>query len=167
MRFFYSKKREFGKIYEEEIEKIYRFIYLKIGSQEIAQDIASETFLRAWKQFKEIKIENPRAFLYRIAKNLIVDYYRQKEKKETLSLEGLVLEEKKNNPLEIAFQNEEMENLYQALKKLKEEYQDVLIWHYLDGLTIKEIAELLDRSENAARIILFRALKSLKEALSK
>ena len=57
-------KKQFSKIYDEHIKKIYRFVYLKVSSEDIAQDIASETFLKAWDKFKAgEEIKNMQAFL--------------------------------------------------------------------------------------------------------
>ncbi|PIU15604.1 RNA polymerase subunit sigma-70, partial [bacterium (Candidatus Gribaldobacteria) CG08_land_8_20_14_0_20_39_15] len=69
-------RKKFSKIYDQYINKIYRFIFLKVNSQEIAQDLTSETFLRGWESFKEKneEIENIQAFLYRIARNLVTDH---------------------------------------------------------------------------------------------
>jgi len=69
-------RREFSKIYDQCIDKIYRFIFLKVNSKEIAQDLCSETFLKGWETYKKnTKIENPSAFLYRIASILVIDYF--------------------------------------------------------------------------------------------
>ena len=71
-------KETFSQIYDQWIEKIFRFVFLKVNSEEVAQDLTSETFTRCWECFKNgDKIDNPSAFLYQIARNLVVDFYRQ------------------------------------------------------------------------------------------
>ena len=95
VNFMANKRKEFGKIYDKHIDKIYRFIFLKVSSQEIAQDLCSETFLKGWEAYKNQKsnlknqkeIENVSAFLYRIARNLVTDHYRQKSRNQTVSTE--------------------------------------------------------------------------------
>lgn len=168
-----NPRREFSKIYDKNIEKIYRFIFLKVSSVEVAEDLASETFLRGWEAYEKSKdpeidfeeIENPQAFLYRVARNLITDHYRQKGKAQMVSVDDVPLADpqediEKNSELE-----SDMSNVHFALADLKDDYQNVIIWHYLEDLPIKEVANLLDKSEENTRVLLHRALKSLKKNL--
>jgi len=169
-----NPRKKFGKIYDENIEKIYRFVYLKVNSQEIAEDLCSEAFLRCWESFKKGKnpnndyqeIENPTAFLYTIARNLITDYYREKGKIQTISAEELQVADPRANLEEKAALNSEIEMVKLALINLKDEYQDLIIWHYLEGVSISEIAQIMKKSEGAVRVQLHRALKSLQEELN-
>jgi RNA polymerase sigma-70 factor (ECF subfamily) len=158
-----NQRKEFGKIYDRYIGKIYRFIFLKVSSQEIAQDLSSETFVRGWDKFKNEKIDNPQAFLYRIARNLVIDHYRDKGRTQIVSVENLPIIDPKINLEGEAAINSEIAQIKIKLADLKDDYQNVIIWHYLDDLSIKEVAKLLDRSEDATRVLLHRALESLKE----
>jgi len=158
-------KKAFSKIYDQYIEKIYRFIFLKVNSKEIAEDLTSETFLKCWEAFKEKEIENPQAFLYQIARNLIVDHYRQKEKFQTVPIENNPISDPRQNLQETSNLNLEMEKVRTALSKLKDEYQDVLIWYYLEGIPVRKIAKMLDKTESATRVLIHRALNSLREEL--
>jgi len=158
-------KKAFSKIYDQYIEKIYRFIFLKVNSKEIAEDLTAETFLKCWEAFKEKEIENPQAFLYQIARNLIVDHYRQKEKLQTVSLENNPLSDPRQDLQETSHLNLEMERVRTALSNLKDEYQDVLIWYYLEGIPVRKIAKMLDKTESATRVLIHRALNSLREEL--
>lgn len=164
-----DKREEFGKIYDENIDKIYRFIFLKVNSQEVAQDLASETFLRTWEKFKEggnNPIENPRAFLYQTARNLVVDHYREKGKFKVVPVEITPMPDPAGNLEEKAVFSSDLDNIRVALADLKnEDYQNVIIWHYLDDLPIPEVAKMLDRTEQATRVLLHRALKSLKQKI--
>jgi len=161
-------RKAFSKIYDRYIDKIYRFIFLKVNSQEIAQDLTSETFLRGWESFKNgNKIENPQAFLYRIARNLVTDYYREKGRTQVVSAEYVPITDPRQNLEEKSILKSDIDNIRTTLVSLKEEYQDVIIWHYLDDLSISEIAKMLDKSEEATRVMLHRALKALREAINK
>ena len=80
-------KKIFNKVYDEYVDKIYRFIYFKVSSQEITQDLCSETFLRYWNRLnKQDNIDNTQAFLYKIASNLIVDHYAEKSRTQTVPI---------------------------------------------------------------------------------
>jgi len=159
-------RKTFSKIYDQYIDKIYRFIFLKVNSQEIAQDLTSETFLRGWEAFKNEEIENIQAFLYQIARNLVTDHYREKGKAQVVSAEYWEVADPGQNLEEKSLLESDIDNIRTALVSLKEEYQDVIIWHYLDDLPIPEVAKLLGRTEEATRVLLHRALKALREKLN-
>jgi RNA polymerase sigma-70 factor (ECF subfamily) len=164
-------KKKFSKIYDQYINKIYRFIFLKVNSREIAQDLTSETFLRAWKAFQKIgnpesKIRNPPAFLYRVARNLVTDYYRQKARVQIVSAEDNKIIDPRIDLEEKAVLDSDFESIKRALNGLNEDYQNVLIWRYIDDLSISEIANLLDRTEGATRVLIHRALNVLRQKLN-
>jgi len=159
-------RKKFSKIYDQYVEKIYRFIFLKVSSQEIAEDLTSETFLRGWESFKNRNdIENPQAFLYQIARNLITDHYREKGKYQVVSAEFSPVTDPRTDLEERAILNSDLDIIRQNLSGLKEDYQNAIVWYYLDDLPISEVAKLLDRSEEAARVLLHRALESLREKI--
>jgi len=162
-------RKAFSKIYDQYIEKIYRFIFLKVSSQEVAQDLCSETFLRTWEKFRQGKgnpIKNPQAFLYQTARNLVIDYYREKSKAEIISAELTPIVDPRQNLAEKSLLDSDINNIKMALAFLKEEYQDVIIWHYLDDLPIRQVAKMLGRTEEATRVLLHRALKALREKIN-
>lgn len=161
-------RKKFNKIYDEYIQKIYRFVFIKVNSQEIAQDLTSETFLRFWERLNnsgELEIENPNAFLYQIAKNLVTDHYREKAQVQLVSTENLQINDPQADLEKEASLNSEILQMQKAMADLKDEYQDVLIWYYLDEMPIREIANILDKSETAVRVTIHRALNSLREKL--
>jgi RNA polymerase sigma-70 factor (ECF subfamily) len=161
-------RKIFSKIYDRYINKIYRFIFLKVNSQEIAQDLTSETFLRGWESFKNgNKIENPQAFLYQIARNLVTDYYREKGRAQVVSAEFVPIVDPRQDLEEKALATSDVDTIKLALTKLPEDYQNVIIWHYLDDLPIPEIAVMLNRTEEATRVLLSRALKALRNECNK
>lgn len=162
-------KKEFSKIYDRYINKIYRFIFLKVNSQEMAEDLTSETFLKTWEVFKNgaPKIENIQAFLYQTARNLVIDYYREKEKTKIISAEvGRPIADPRQNLEERVLIQSDLEKVKSAIATLNEDYQNAIIWYYLDDLPISEIAKLLGRTEEATRVLISRALKTLREKLN-
>jgi len=163
-----NRKKEFSKFYDEYINKIYRFIFLKVNSEEIAKDLCSETFLRGWEAYKENpNIKNPSAFLYRIAQNLVIDYYREKDKVNFVSTEASNLVDPQPGLEEKIMKKTDLELVKNALVQLKDEYQNVIIWHYLDDLSIPETAKLLGKTEENTRVLLHRALRALKNEVNK
>jgi RNA polymerase sigma-70 factor (ECF subfamily) len=167
-------KKQFGRIYDKYIEKIYRFIFLKIGSEEIAQDLTSDTFLRGWKAFQRTQdpknnyqIENTQAFLYQIARNLIADHYKEKGKVKIVSIEDRAITDLSVDLEKKAILSSDMNTIRLALNNLNEDYQNVIIWRYLDGFSTAEVAQIMNKSEQATRVLLHRALKSLKDQVSR
>ena len=159
-------KKEFSKIYDKYINQIYRFVFLKVNSKEIAEDITSETFLKAWESYKNNKIENVSAFLYQVARNLLTDYYRQKSRTQFLPLDSVSIIDPSNNLKEESQDKSDIEIIKSALSRLENEnYQNIIIWHYLNDLSIKEISKINNQSEGAVRVMLSRALKELKEII--
>ncbi len=161
---------QFLSFYDQYVEKIYRYIFFRVGSEFQAQDLTSEVFLRCWRHISNsatIEIKNPRAFLYQIARNLLADFYRQKDK-GPLSLEEI--SDKSFADKNVNFQNKaeqtmQFEEVKNALFLLNTDYQEIIIWRYLDELEIKEISEILDKSEGAVRVLISRALSNLKQIL--
>lgn len=169
-------RKEYGRIYDKYIDKIYRFIFLKVNSQEVAEDLCSDTFVRGWQAFQKSqasnpdkkvdKIENIQAFLYKIARNRVIDYYRKKGKFQIISANYREIIDPQTDLEEKAVLNSDMDTIRLALSNLKEDYQDVIILRYLNELSMDEIAQIMDRSEQAVRVLLHRAIKSLKIRLT-
>jgi RNA polymerase sigma-70 factor, ECF subfamily len=156
----------FSQIYDQHVKKIYRFIYLKVSSVETAEDLSSEVFLRLYKyvQGSKPEIQNPQAFLYQIARNVIADHYRG-QKVSVISIEKTTIEledvgEKTRELSEISI---EMDRIKQAISQLHGDYQDLIIWRYIDELTVPEIAQITGKTEENVRVGVHRALQSLKE----
>jgi RNA polymerase sigma-70 factor, ECF subfamily len=166
-----DKDREkFSQLYDSCAEKIYRFVFLRVNSKELAQDLVSETFAKCWNSFKQNPdgIENPRAFLYKIAKNLVADHYRRNSKIQTVSpdcVECQLIDTKVDFEQKAVLASD-MEMVRAALSTLNDDYQNAIVWRYLDDLSIKEVSHLLDRSEEATRVLLHRAMKELRTRMS-
>ena len=159
-------EQEFTALYQKNLDKVFRFIYFKVDSPEIAQDLTSQVFLKFWQNNQPVR--NPQAFLFQTARNQVIDFYRQKDK-TPISLDELREQGQEISQPSFAVQielNFELENLKKALRRLRDEYSEVIIWHYLDDLSVKEIAEILNKRENNVRVILHRALESLKAQLN-
>ena len=164
-----ERRKEFSEIYDRQINKIYRFVFLKVNSKEKAEDITSETFSKAWSVFKneDRQIKNMSAFLYRIAKNLIVDYYRAKNQVLVVSTEEVPIIDHTQDIEQKSIDKSDMRSIKVALADLSQAYQDVIIWYYLDDLPIAKVAELSGRTESATRVLIHRAVYSLKDKIHK
>jgi RNA polymerase sigma-70 factor (ECF subfamily) len=165
-------KEAFGQLYDFYAPKVFRFVRLKVRSQALAEDLSSESFLRIWEYLQKEgkKVEQSfQALLYTIARNLIIDFYRKKSSQELsldddfikfLALNRPIGDEKRDLELK-----EQIYDVHKSIMDIKEEYQDVIILYYVDELSVAEIAEIMGKSQGAIRVLIHRALRSLKKRL--
>jgi RNA polymerase sigma-70 factor (ECF subfamily) len=100
-----------------------------------------------------------------VAKNLVVDFYREKSRLQIISASAVSEPLVEFNLEQEAALSLEIEKIRKVLSRLGEEQQEVIIWHYLDGLSHKEIAAILDKPEGTVRVIVHRALEALRKEL--
>ena len=162
-----NSRKIYTDIYDKYVDKIYRFVALKVKSQEIAEDLTSEVFLKGWQSFKERKdkIENVQAFLYQIARNQIADHYRRTAKAQFVSVEYAPITDTSQNLEEKALIQSDLDQVKASLANINEDYREVIIWYYLDELKVPEIAKILNKTESTVRVLIHRALKALKNEL--
>lgn len=162
-----SPNEQFSHIYDQYIEKIYRFVYLKVNSQETAEDITSKVFLKGWESYKNQKeIRNISAFLYQIARNAVIDHYRDKGRTKIVSVDfAPQIVDTRTNLHEKAILNADIESVKSAMRNIKQDYQDVLIWHYLEDMAPEEIAVILNKPVGTVRVMMHRGLESLRNEL--
>jgi RNA polymerase sigma-70 factor (ECF subfamily) len=123
--------------------------------------LASQTFLKLWEVIVTGgQIKALQALLYRIARNLVVDYYRSRQSTE-LPLE-YDQDEPAYDPQQRLHARIDQHLLRQSISKLKEEYREVVVLRYVEDLSITEIAKILDKSVGNIRIICHRAIAELK-----
>lgn len=161
----------FGMVYDAYVKQIYRFVYFKVSSAEQAEDLTSETFLKAWQYLKEKReVPHLQALLYSIARSVVIDHYRRTacersdvpaddERTSELAEAG---SEKLLRDVETRF---DMTRVIEKLRGLKDEYRDVVIMKYLDEMTTSEIADALGKSASNVRVLLHRATKALSDVI--
>lgn len=161
----------YAELYDLYVKRIYRFVYFKVGATEEAEDITSEVFLKTWNYLIENSEKEVKSFsglLYRIARNAIIDFYRTRN--TTQSVEKISEESEWGDSGKWAKDlnaKVDAQNILAAIKKLKQEYQEVLTLRYVDELEMDEIAEITGKGSIAIRVTLHRALKKLKEMTEK
>jgi len=161
-------ERQFKESFTEFAGNIFRYVYFKVSEYELAKDITEDTFVRYWKVLvKEERVNSHKALLYFIVNGLIIDYYRTKKKSKNVSLENI--DERflsvEDDVEDAIAQKQALEEVYKKVKKLKKEHQDILFLHFIEDVSVKEIAFIQKKKENAIRVLLHRALKELKKKL--
>ena len=159
----------FAELYDKYVDSIFRFIMFRVPRREEAQDLTSETFLKAWQYIadEEKEIENFRPLIYRIARNLTIDYYRKKDK-EVLALgdeqwEAII--DESVNLKEKSFLQDDLRTVKKALLRAGEEQRELITMRFMQDLRIDEIAQILNKKSGTIRVALHRAIKDLKNIL--
>ena len=154
----------FGVLYTRYLDAIYRYVYFRVGDAHVAEDLTEEVFVRAWTALPRYKLQGHRfsSWLYRIARNLIADHYRmlsarpvsdEKEMDEMRDPQAL--------PEDQLTVQQDMAGLARAIQQLGDDEQHVIILRFVEGLSHREVAEEMGKSEGASRVIQHRALEAL------
>lgn len=163
-----SSEQWFLEAYEKYADAIFRHCALRLADREAGKELMQDTFIRAWESVgRGTKIENCRAFLYKIANNLIIDVarrrkLRQQDSLETLHESGFDLPDKGPGPA----RRTEAALALESMSKLEEPYRNVLVMRFIDGLPPSEIAEILGESQNVVSVRIHRGLKQLEDAVN-
>lgn len=156
----------FGSLYERYLERIYRYVYFRVADAPEAEDLTETVFLKAWEALPNLREEglNFRAWLYRIAHNLVVD--RHRTQRALVPLESVVAQKDIGDGPELAAQSGEISaHLAKALSSMDEDMQQVLVCRFIMELSHAETAAIMGRSEGYVRVLQFRALRKLKDAM--
>jgi RNA polymerase sigma-70 factor, ECF subfamily len=157
-------QQQFLSAYDNYSEAIYRHCFFRVYSKVRAEELVQETFMRVWQYLMQgKKVENLRAFLYRVANNLIIDESRKKKEE---SLEILMEKSPAYEPSYEGHKSIEKKILYNevvdGMKDLPPDYKEILVLRYIDDLDPKEIAQILETNANNVSVKINRAVKALK-----
>lgn len=160
----------FGRLYDHYLPPIYRFIALKVGTKQEAEDLSHEVFISAWQKLPTYQVQGFPfgSWLYKIARNRVIDYYRTKKSHMSIDDEVALdenlfavqtgIDEALDLGLDLAVVRE-------AMQTLTGEQREVIQLRFLDELSPAEIAKVLDKREGTVRIIQHRAIQKLKKIL--
>ena len=165
-------KEAFIAVYDANVQDINRFVYFKIGNREEANDLTSMIFLKAWNHIQNKTLEDAktlRALLYKIARNAIVDYYRETGNKVTVSLDNEehkieVRDEVRSTPDRLD-EEADLERIRRQLPFLKEEYREIIVMKFINDLSLEEISDISGKSRGNVRVLIHRALNALRELI--
>jgi RNA polymerase sigma-70 factor (ECF subfamily) len=161
-----NAEEQFQVAYEQYADAIFRHCYFRIFDRERGKDLMQETFVRAWGYLQEGKtVDNMRAFLYRIANNLIIDEIRKKKEVSLDDLRTKGWDPGYDGTVDMQKRVEEGK-IFAMLHRVQKDYREVIIMRYIDGLSPAEIAEILGESANTISVRLHRGIKQLHSFLS-
>lgn len=153
----------FGKIYDALVAPVYRYIFYRVD-QQIAEDLTEDAFLKAWQNLRKYKEESKTPFsawVFKIAHNLVCDHYRTNQTIVEIDENLPNTREDLNPTTQINIKFNQV-RLRQAINKLPENFQQVIVLKYINELDNNEIAKATGKSEGSIRTIQFRALQQLR-----
>ena len=160
-------EKQLAALYEEYYDRIARYASVHIGDRSDAEDIAGDVFLKALKSLDSYEERGVpmQAWLFRIAHNLVVDYLRKKSRFSTVPVEMTELPGD-SDPEALAAQSIEMEKVRQAMTQLTPDQRQVIGMRFLGGLTSKEVAAIMKKSDGAVREMQRAAIERLRGVLA-
>lgn len=171
---FKTDKQVFSKVYDFYYERIFKYLAKRTLNSEIAYDLTAETFIKAFESFHKFKWTGVsiKVWLYRIAINALKNQRRNPKisplTEEIHHLDHLKTEVKEElSEMDKAlFGDEDIEKLSDAIATLNPKYQNIVSLHYFEGMSHKEIAGVINRSQSAVKSMMHRALTNMRQVLA-
>lgn len=156
----------FDDLYTLHVDAIYKYLHRRTLVREIAEDLTSTVFLKAMESIRSFDpVRGPfRAWLYRIARNALIDHYRRHSSK-TVDIESVWDLPSEESASELAEQSMDAKKLHEALAKLNPAQRQVVLLRMWEGLSYKEIAEITGKSEGSLKVMFCRSVSELRSNL--
>jgi len=164
-----SDTEAFGLLYEQHVRRIYNYIYYRTGNHHDAEDLTARVFQRALRHVGRFEDKGVpfSAWLYRIAHNLVANWHRDRSRRPTVPLEDHVLPTGSGSlPEAAAMASEEQRVLLEAVRRLPEERQQLLILKFVERMSNAEIGVIMGRTEGAIKSLYHRTLNALRDDLT-
>ena len=164
-----GNKESFSLLYDKYVDKIFKFIYFKTSHRETAEDLCSQTFIKALEKLDNFSFNNNAyfsAWLYTIARNTVIDYYRRSNKsKNDLNIDDVWDISDNTDILEDLEFKQKTEIIAKYIKKLNSEQREIIMLKIFEDLSYREISEILDKNEGACKMSFCRAIKTLRKEM--
>ena len=158
----------FAQLYEEHFDRIYRYVYLKVGNQIEAEDLTQEVFVKALEAIGSYRWRNLpfNSWLFRIAHNRVIDYFRKQGKVEKVVLEDDITLVSESNPALTAERELEIEELIKHVEKLSPAQSEVISLRFGSELSTTEVAKVLGKNTGTVKALQYNAIVALRKMLS-
>jgi len=158
----------FAHLYRAYLDRIYRYVYYRVGSIQEAEDLTEAVFMNAWKAIGGYQQKGRpfQAWLYRIASNAIVDNHRARRWIDPSTPSEELPTGEEASPEVAVLASEDTEALRSGIRSLPEEAQQVIVLRFIEGFSHAQVADILGKTEGACRVIQHRALSALREHLN-
>jgi RNA polymerase sigma-70 factor (ECF subfamily) len=157
-----------AEIYDRYAEPIYRYLYRTVGDAAQAEDLTGEVFVKLLQVLNTPRAprDKLKGWLYRVAHNLAMDWFRQQGRSATLALDE-ELAAGDDLPSRAVEKRELQQKLRLAIGQLTPDQQQVILLRFGEGFKVAEVSRLMDKSEGAVKIMQHRAVKRLRKLLSR
>ncbi|MEX2290777.1 MAG: sigma-70 family RNA polymerase sigma factor [Mycobacteriales bacterium] len=160
----------FGELYDCYVEMVYRYVYYRVGSPQVAEDLTSETFLRALRRLSSFTWQgrDVGAWFVTIARNLIADHYkssRYRLEMTTDDVSGSGASTTLDGPESAVLETMQNKVLLESVKKLNAEQQECIVLRFLQGLSVAETAHVMGKNDGAIKALQYRAIRALGRLL--
>ena len=152
-----------GNLYEQYYDKVVRYVFIRIGNQSEAEDLAGDVFLNALKSLRSYRgsIEQMHFWIFKIARNAVVDHYRKMSKRKTVNLDDVDIAD--NTDIEaITEKSLQIEALSKALGQLTPAQREVIGLRFFSGLSSAEAGQVMGKSSGAVREMQCDAIQKLR-----
>ena len=157
----------FARLYDFYVDEVYRFIFFRVSNEQIAEDLTSQLFVKVWDKLDSYEPRGVRfgAWLFQIARNMVIDYYRTR--KETVALEdgALTKPDPQANVAKNVEKKLEGERMRAMLEHLTDDQREVITLKFIDGFSTNEIAEVMKKKPGAIRALQMRGLQQLAKIM--
>ena len=160
----------FGELYDRYVDVVYRYVQYRVSSTALAEDLTSETFLRALRRITSYTWQGRDfgAWLVTIARNLIADHYKSGRYRMEVATSDLVeagADRSEEGPEGEVLAGLTNAALLDAVKQLNSEQQECIALRFLQGMSVAETAQIMGKNEGAIKALQYRAVKSLSRLL--
>ncbi|MFI5807837.1 ECF subfamily RNA polymerase sigma factor, BldN family [Streptomyces sp. NPDC051561] len=158
----------FGRLYDQYSDTVYRYIYYRVGGKATAEDLTSETFLRALRRISTFTWQGRDfgAWLVTIARNLVADHFKSSRfRLEVTTGEMLDANEVERSPEDSVLESLSNAALLEAVRKLNPQQQECVTLRFLQGLSVAETARVMGKNEGAIKTLQYRAVRTLARLL--
>lgn len=157
----------FAELYETYLDEVYRFIFYRVEDESVAEDLTSQVFLKAWDNIGRYQVRGLpfSAWLFRIARNIVIDYYRTRKEIAPLEPGALTEPDPAANVAKEVEKRLQGEWLRRMLQQLTEEQKEVLTLKFIHGLSTKEVAKVMKKRQGAIRALQMRGLQALADLI--
>jgi RNA polymerase sigma-70 factor (ECF subfamily) len=163
--------RDFEALYREHLRDVYSYSYYRIGNHHDAEDLTEQTFLQAYRHFERAQRESDgrplRPWLIRIAHNLAANYHRDKARRPTAALDNVDPPAHPHGTERVVEGRERMRQVMEGLEHLSDDRREALIMRFSLGMSNREIARALGRTDGATKVLIHRSIKQLQEELAR
>lgn len=160
----------FGRLYEIYVDRIYNYIYHRVGNARDAEDLTSRTFYRALSHLQGYQDKGIpfSAWLYRIAHNLVANFHRDRKRRPVVALDEVFTKSlAEDHPESFAELQDDAQHLMEVVRRIEPVRQELLVLKFSEGLSNAAIGEILGRSEGAIKSLYHRTLLQLRKEMQK